>query len=65
MKKKLLFFVILLITVVTMQAQSFSDGASNSVSSPCSSITQFPWTEGFEVAFPAAVAPGNAAAPSC
>ena len=65
MKKKLLFFVILLITVVTMQAQSFSDGASNSVSSPCSSITQFPWTEGFEVAFPAAVAPGNAAAPTC
>lgn len=35
------------------------------VMSPCAPITQFPWTEGFEVAFPAAVAPGNAAAPSC
>lgn len=35
------------------------------VMSPCAPITQFPWTEGFEVTFPAAVAPGNAAAPSC
>lgn len=36
-----------------------------SINTPCATVTQFPFFEGFEVAFPAAVAPGNAAAPSC
>lgn len=32
----------------------------------CASITQFPWTEGFEeTTWPSAIAPGNASAPSC
>ena len=31
----------------------------------CGPVTQFPWSEGFEIAFPSAVAPGNAASPNC
>ena len=31
----------------------------------CSSITQFPWYEGFEDAFVSAILPGNKTAPSC
>ena len=73
MKKFLLFFVVCMMLLGSNlhAQQSILSEMGNTTSiqqgvmSPCAPITQFPWTEGFEIAFPAAVAPGNAAAPSC
>ena len=76
MKKTLQIFVALFLLLGGMsyaQVTQLSEGGGTngapnsqfSPNSPCASVTQFPFFEGFEVAFPAAVAPGNAAAPSC
>jgi hypothetical protein len=62
MKKFLFFVVVLVITGITSWAQNPLGNDSHvsdpsPVSSSCLPVTQFPWFEGFEVAFPSAVAP--------